>query len=487
MMNVVFPWKDLPWGVLVCLLREWLDMKNTAKLDSAMSCREGRENLLEALGSGEVCYQGSIDDDDFIKESQVKWLGLRGVSLHVLAVEYDVTPEMLLSVTRNSPGLNLLSLDDVVGLSAAHMSEIGQSCPKVEDLILYNMQNADALVTEAVNHMHALERIELMDCAVVGDASLIALSQHCPHLKIFFINRGLGGNDITHEGIVSLAQGCRSLEIIKIYGVGSFTGAAMRAIANNCTSIKQLTITLNDFQPLSISDDDLVYFSQRCRMMTELELFVSHVITDAAVTKMVQYLSNLINLDLYRFTLLTDDAVRAIAKYLPNLTKLGLNDNENITDASIIKVAESCTKLTDLDLYNCNQITDASVRKIAESCTKLTDLNLYSCSQITDASMIKIAESCKKLKDLNLYNCSQISDATLDKLGECCPLLAKLDCEACHLITEDAVTRLKQRLLELIISHGDFDDIDEEADDEDGELEEVIVADDDDNDDVVEV
>ena len=107
----------LPWGVLLCLLQEWLGMENTARLDK---CKEGRDKLLEVLGSGEVCYHGSIDVKDVMKASQVKWLGLRGVSLLGLNVESDVTPEMLLSVTRNSPGLQNLGLHGVIVLSAAH-------------------------------------------------------------------------------------------------------------------------------------------------------------------------------------------------------------------------------------------------------------------------------------------------------------------------------------------------------------------------------
>jgi len=401
-----FPWVDLPWGVLVCLLREWLDMEDTAKLDTAMSCIEDRAKLLEVLGSGEVCYQGSrvVSKKIYgaIKAPQVEWVGLRGVSLLGLAARSDVTAEMLLSVTRNSPGLENLRLNGVVGLSVAQMSEIGQSCPNVKELCLYNMQNTDtdAIVTEAANHMHALEDIQFDKCEGVGDVALVALSQHCPRLKRFFIRRMQGGSDVTHEGIVRLAQGCRLLEEIMLYFVRSFTGDSMRAIADNCTSLKELTILLNNYQPLPLTDDDLVYFSQRCTMTTDLQIFTSHLITDAAVTKMVQYLSQLTVMSFNRFTLLTDDAVRAIAKYLPNLSLFGFLINDNITDASIIKIAESCTKLT----------------------------NLYLC------------------------NCRQISDATMDKLGEHCPLLETLDCQGCPLITEVAATRLKQRLPKLTIS-----------------------------------
>ena len=52
-----------------------------------------------------------------------------------LAVKSDVTAEILLSMTRNSPRLELLYLDGVVGLSAAQMSEIGQSCPNVKNVV----------------------------------------------------------------------------------------------------------------------------------------------------------------------------------------------------------------------------------------------------------------------------------------------------------------------------------------------------------------
>ena len=439
---------DLPWGVLVCLLREWLEMEDVARLDTAMSCREGREKLLEVLGSGEVCYQGSIDADDKLKASQVKWVGLRGVSLLGLSVDSDVTPEMLLSVTRNSPGLHLISLDGVTGLSAAQMSEIGQSCPKVEELYFFRMQNTDAIVTEAANHMHALKRVELKHCADVGNAALIALSQQCPHLKAFYFDQlGQGiAHGVTQEGVATLAQGCLSLEHIVLFGVMSFPGAALRTIADNCVSLKVLRVALIDTEPLTISDDDLVYFSLRCTMTTCLELHMAHLITDAAVTKMVQYLSHLTELFLEEFLLITDDAVSAIAKYLPNLTKFTLSTNNNITDASMIKVAESCTNLTELFLFRCNQITDVSMIKVAESCKELTDLNLSFCSEFSDASMVKIAESCTKLTNLTLCESNQITDATLDKLGECCPLLEKFMCLGSPLVTGDAGTRLRQRI-----------------------------------------
>ena len=202
--------------------------------------------------------------------------------------------------------------------------------------------------------MHALERVELEGCEGARDTALIALSQHCPHLKNFYYRQAQGGNDVTEEGIVSLTQGCRLLEFITLYELRSFTSAAMRAIADNCTSLKKLRIHLNDYDPLPLTDDDLVYFSQRCTMITDLEIRVSHLITDAAVTKMVQYLSKLTFLVLYRCTLLTDNAVRAIAKYLPNLTQFWFMNNDNFTDASMMKIAESCTKLTHLNLIGCS-------------------------------------------------------------------------------------------------------------------------------------
>ena len=128
-MAEAFPWVDLPWGVLVCLLREWLNMEDTARLDMAMSCIEGRAKMLEVLGSGEVRYQGSRDVNDFMNKTQVVWVGLRGVSLLGLVVRSDVTAEILLSVTRNSPGLEFLGLHGVVGLSQLTCQRLVRAVP----------------------------------------------------------------------------------------------------------------------------------------------------------------------------------------------------------------------------------------------------------------------------------------------------------------------------------------------------------------------
>jgi len=420
---------DLPCGVLVCLFREWLGMENTARLDTAMSSREGREKLLEVLRCGEVCYQGSNYEvhpfDVCVGEmnaSQVKWAGLRGISLLGLVIKSDVTPEILLSVTRNSPGLKFLCLDGVVGLSAAHMSEIGHSCSHVNKLRFVNFldTDTDAIMAEAARHMHSLERVRLKNCETTGDASLIALSQHCPGINYVFIGRDKVGCDVSDEGIISLAQGCRLIEKMTLYDINSFTGDALRAIADNCNSIKRLAVYLNGYKPLPISDDDLIYFSQRCTTITELEFHVSHLITDAAATKMLQYLCNVTVINLHQVTLLTDSTVNAVARYLPNLKISWFMMNENITDASITKVAESCRKLK--------------------------SINLSDCIQISDASMIKIAEFCTELTDLCVSSCSRISDATLNKLAEFCPLLENLNCRKCPLVTEEARTRLKERL-----------------------------------------
>ena len=53
-------------------------MENTARLDTAMSCTEDREKLLEVLGSGEVCYQGSRNRWDHPPKI---WTSLESVAL----------------------------------------------------------------------------------------------------------------------------------------------------------------------------------------------------------------------------------------------------------------------------------------------------------------------------------------------------------------------------------------------------------------------
>jgi len=102
------PLQDMSRDFFVLLARDWLDLKDVARLDSAMCFREGRVCLLEALRSGVVIYEGSKGEYDMLSVSCVRWLSLRGVGLRYLSVARNVPSSLAFAVARNSPTLKCL-------------------------------------------------------------------------------------------------------------------------------------------------------------------------------------------------------------------------------------------------------------------------------------------------------------------------------------------------------------------------------------------
>jgi hypothetical protein len=147
-----------------------------------------------------------------------------------------------------------------------------------------------------------------------------------------------------------------------------------------------------------IKDDDMIYFSQRCHIITELMLQAHHI-TDASITTMVQSLSKLTKLRLISPQLLTDNAVRAIAEYLPKLKELWLEGNQNITNDSVINLIKRCSRLSYLSLASCEQISDPTLDNLKDSCRIQTFL-CRDCPLITEAALTRLQQRLPELQIL---------------------------------------------------------------------------------------
>jgi hypothetical protein len=261
----------MPRDFLVSLLF-MLGMKACAQFDSAMSEKNGRGLLLEMMGSGDVWYEGSKDADDFIKGDRFHWVSKRRLSL--LSLSYNgrvaralalfTTSQMIVKVARRSRRLKALYLAQWMGsFPPEHMAEIAARCPDLETLDLSFSDINDALVIAAVSGMHKLKTVNLSGCSGITNASLMALSSHCPHIvKATFSSC----NQITDEGLVSFSQGCSLIEDLNLSRVNRITDIGIKAIANGCKFIKSLDVSFCDL----IIDESIKLFAQKSSLLQKI-------------------------------------------------------------------------------------------------------------------------------------------------------------------------------------------------------------------------
>jgi hypothetical protein len=174
-----------------------------------MSEKKGRGLLLEMMGSGDVWYEGSRSADDYIRGDCLVWLGRRRVPVTSLSctpffigwdfpIDAQMTSEMVVTVARNSRKLKALYLIHWPwGFPADHMTVIASHCQDVETLDLSYFEIAgndpldieffgnyvsDTVVIAAVSGMQKLKTVIFVTCFGITNASLMALSSHCPRI-----------------------------------------------------------------------------------------------------------------------------------------------------------------------------------------------------------------------------------------------------------------------------------------------------------------
>ena len=180
----------LPRDFLASVFKDYLTLRELVRFDTAMSSREGRAKLLEVLRSGGVVFaKGQEDGGGWIKEACLNWLCDRGVGVRRLrcdgAYRFGHTAEKVVFVCRDSPGLTVLRLSlwnrfGCESFSSSEMAEIGRHCPNVETLDFSYCLDSTKVIVEAAKHMPRLRDVDFSWCSFLGDAALVALSEHCP-------------------------------------------------------------------------------------------------------------------------------------------------------------------------------------------------------------------------------------------------------------------------------------------------------------------
>ena len=101
-----------------------------------------------------------------------------------------------------------------------------------------------------------------------------------------------------------------------------------------------------------IRDSELTLIAQNCKSLTNLDLYGCEEITDSGLIAIAENCKSLTYLELTHCDQVTDAGFSAIAENCKSLTDLILRtaSNEQVTDAGIIAIAENCKSLTNLIL-----------------------------------------------------------------------------------------------------------------------------------------
>eukprot|EP01034_Spumella_vulgaris_P025840 gene25840-32337_t len=298
-------------------------------------------------------------------------------------------------VTLESSDLN--SDYDYFGCSKLTQLDLGR-CPKITDgairLILGQCSTLEVLdlhlcplVTDqgiefVVSRNHNIRTINLACDMRLGDASLFAISKHCPHFEAANFN----GLCITDESVIAIAQNCPKIVRLTLKLNPRITDASIEAIAKYVPDFQ--LIGLGSLSTGQVGEHNGIHIGFASQVTaTSLDILIN------SCAKMHTFdLSNCSDID---------GTVRLVAERCPLLKRLFISKSGNVSEETFLSVTKGRPELTYVEASGCVCLTDATLSSLAEHCPKLVWLDISS-TKITIVGVLSIAKFAKVISILNV-------------------------------------------------------------------------------------
>jgi len=173
---------------------------------------------------------------------------------------------------------------------------------------------------------------------------------------------------------------------------------------------------------------------------------------------------------------LTNDSLKQTFSQHTNLETVDLSECHSITAACLQPLTVQCKQLKRLVLKNCHWVTRASMEYMAHHQTSIITVNLTGCWELVDKTIVQLLASFRQLQFVSVANIYSLTDQTMRALAgytganlialdisgcwritdqgvalvaEYCPNLRVLKVTDCRDVSEQSLTRLRQRQVQI--------------------------------------
>mmetsp|Transcript_21103 Transcript_21103/g.35765 ORF Transcript_21103/g.35765 Transcript_21103/m.35765 type:complete len:565 (+) Transcript_21103:2-1696(+) len=499
----------LPELVVSNLLGEWLEISDLVHFDSAIVNTNDRELFLKFIGKKSFSSYGTVDFIDV--DCLIRWLELRNTRVRHLCssqVIADSENEKMVDRLLFPPCLEAVLTLNLAINASEYLTAHVQKMSSLTSLILrdypYPYEPLDTLKLPAsltnlsihnsydvdddmsvllLKQTPALESLTISYCAAVLAAPLPAqllttfrqvkhlnldgysgivpissepredlgdpsISGHFHHLVSFSLNR--------RPNLLTLVLNCRQLATLCVAHTG-ITDDMLVRISGNCSH----TLTSLDVNCCpAITDTSLLYLTQNCKGLQQLNVSQNPFASDASVASLALMCPLLRILDVSNCPLVTEVGLGAVAEHCSLLEVLNAccsgdqlpqsslvdaapppstrasASQPMMSDAVLATLAQRCPNLREIRLAPCVDPTDVGLVALALGCPWLTVLDVSGCSNLTDVGLQQIVQKCAYLEYLDISICSKISDLSLQQIAQSLKYLVHLRIE--HLVNISA-------------------------------------------------
>jgi hypothetical protein len=277
-----------------------------------------------------------------------------------------LTGDCIVELAKSHPRLLEISLESDLllgtGIDEPALVTLAEYCPDLKKITLDGWQflQDDTLVAVA-EHCRGLESVALEMCESLTDAGIIRMAELCPSLSTVICGCGGAGE----ASIIALANHCPELERLSFLESVDVTDASLEALAQHCANLKAFVCTACD----DLTDAGVQMLAEHCPALEVVHFAECDRLTDASVTTIASCCPKLLRCNFSSCTKITDASIVALAHTLPGLQAVAMNDCAQVTDASIAAIAEKCPGFLAIEVRGCPRLTAASgeaLRRLAK-------------------------------------------------------------------------------------------------------------------------
>ncbi|KAG8577140.1 hypothetical protein GDO81_010077 [Engystomops pustulosus] len=397
----------------------------------------GFMDLLDLARSSQVCRSWKI-----ITQNSSLWN-----SIDFSSVKHCIQDKFVINILRKCrPYVLRLNFRGCSTLHWSTFKVIGE-CRNLQDLNLSECRNLNEEAIRCIcEGCQGLLYLNLSHTDITN-TTIRLMSRYLLNLQYLSVGYS---RKFTDKGLQYLGsgKGCHKIIYLDLSGCTQISVDGFKYIADGCASLQHLKI--NDM--FTLTDNCITTLLEKCQNIVSISLLGSPHLSDVAF-KIIAQGRKLVQIRIEGNSRITDASIKAISRSSPNLSHIYVADCQKITDISL-KALASLKNITVLNVADCIRISDPGVRQVVEgpSGNKIRELNLTNCLRVSDLSLLRIAQKCHNLNFLNLSFCENVSDSGIELLGNMASLIS-VDISGTS-ITDQGLTALgsQSKIKELSIS-----------------------------------
>ncbi|XP_073508371.1 F-box and leucine-rich repeat protein 13 isoform X2 [Phyllobates terribilis] len=411
--------------------REYFERLERGDMDdlgnvSSSAMREGEDDISQLPQRAVLKIFGFMDLVDLARSAQVcrSWKIITQNSslwnsIDFSSVRHHIQDKFVINILRKCrPYVIRLNLRRCSTLHWSTYKGIGE-CRNLQDLNLSECKNVNEDAIRVIcEGCPALLYLNLSHTDITN-STIRVMSRYLLNLQYLSVAYS---RKFTDKGLQYLGsgKGCHKIIYLDLSGCTQISVDGFRYIADGCASLQHLKI--NDM--FTLTDNCIITLLEKCQNIVSISLLGSPHLSDAAFKILAQG-RKLVKIRIEGNSRITDGSIKAISRSSPNLTHIYVADCQKITDISLKNLA-SLKNISVLNVADCIRISDPGVRQVVEgpSGNKIRELNLTNCLRVSDLSLLRIAQKCHNLNFLSLRYCENVTDSGIELLGNMTSLIS---------------------------------------------------------------